>query len=106
MMRFLSVALAGLLLAGCTWVKPTAEGEKVRIMTTKEVAACKRLGKTSVSLLDKVAGIERNEHKVKSELETLARNSGADMGGNAVVAETQPKDGKQTFGVYQCAASK
>lgn len=100
--RLLIVFSIALMLAACTWVKPTAEGEKVKIATAEEVTACKRLGKTSVSLLDKVAGIERNQQKVKTELETLARNSGADMGGNAVVAETQPKDGKQTFGVYEC----
>lgn len=102
-MRLLTLIMAGFLLTGCTWVETTSQGEKVRIATTKEVAACKRLGKTTVSLVAKIAGIERNKQKVKSELETLARNSAADMGGNAVVAETEPEDGKQTFGVYECS---
>ena len=50
----------------------------------------------------RVGGFERKPGKVAAELETLARNEAATMGGNAVVAASTVKDGRQTFGVYHC----
>jgi hypothetical protein len=40
--------------------------------------------------------------KVAGELEALARNEAALMGGDTVVAELPVKDGRQVFGVYRC----
>ena len=101
--KMLAMAMgAGLLVAGCTWVKPTPEGENVRLLSAAEVAKCERIGETTVSLLAKVAGIERNQVKVQRELNTLARNSAADIGGDTVVPLGPPADGKQTFAIYRC----
>lgn len=86
----------------CTWVKLTPEGEKVRVLSVDEVKNCKKLGKTRAMLKDKVAGVHRNEEKVKKELETLARNSAVDMGGDTVVAVSDIEEGKQVFDVYRC----
>ncbi|MCW8890556.1 MAG: DUF4156 domain-containing protein [Sedimenticola sp.] len=88
--------------SGCTWVKPTPEGEKVRVLDADEVSTCKELGATNVSLMDKVAGINRNAEKVQKELETLARTSAARMGGDTVVADSAVKEGQQRFIVYKC----
>ena len=98
----LIVATSILVVTGCAWVKPTPEGEKVRVLDADEVATCKELGATNVSLLDKIVGINRNAEKVQKELETLARTSAARMGGDTVVADSPVQDGQQRFIVYKC----
>ncbi len=101
----LSLILA-LTATGCTWVKPTPGGEKVRILSAEEVGACQELGKTTASLRDKVLGINRAAAKVQWELRTLASNSAANMGGDTIVPVTPIKDGQQTFAVYKCVGVK
>jgi len=93
------------LLAGCTWVKVSPGGAKVRVLSADEVASCTQIGKTQVSLAEKVLGIKRSAMKVQLELETLARNSAADMGGDTVVAVAPPTEGHQTYNVYTCIAA-
>lgn len=96
-------ALAGILLAsGCSWVKTTPEGEKVRVLDQDEIATCKELGNTTVSLMDKIAGIDRNPQKVEEELRILARNSAARIGGDTVVPASAVENGQQRFAVYRC----
>jgi hypothetical protein len=95
------LAVSGLLPA-CTWVKLTPEGTDVRVAQPGDVANCERLGKVNVSLKSRIAGVERSPTKVDTELQTLARNEGAVMGGDTVVSESQALDGRQQFGVYRC----
>ena len=89
-------------LSACTWVKLTPEGEKARVLSQTEVNSCKKLGKTMVSVKATIAGFEREEEKVKKELETLARNHAMDLNGDTVVPLTEIKNGQQTFTVYRC----
>jgi hypothetical protein len=96
------MALLFALPAGCAWVKPTPEGEFVRVMTADAVVDCERKGKVTVSLRDRVAGFDRKASKVAKELTTLARNEGALLGGDTVVAETSVTEGRQVFGVFKC----
>lgn len=98
----LLLLLVSVFLASCTWVKLTPEGEKVRVLSMGEVSSCKKLGKTTTTLKDKIAGVKRNEAKVQKEMQALARNSAADMGGDTVVPVTQVEDGRQVFEVYKC----
>jgi hypothetical protein len=93
---------AAALLAACTWVEPTAQGEKVRVLSAAEVTKCKKVGQTTVSLLAKLAGIERNAQKVQEELNILARNSAVELDGDTVVPVSAVEDGRQTFEVYRC----
>lgn len=86
----------------CAWVKLTPEGEKVRVLSISEVGSCKKLGKTTTTLKDKIAGMSRNKTKVEKEMQALARNSAADMGGDTVVPISEIQDGRQTFEVYKC----
>ena len=97
-----SIVLCAALVGACTWVKPTPAGESVRVAPASEVASCTRKGKVTVSLKSRVAGVERKPTKVANELATLARNEGALLGGDTVVAETAVADGRQVFGVYHC----
>lgn len=91
-----------LLLTGCSWVKPTPEGEKVRVLDAGEVTRCRELGNTTVSLLDRIAGIERDREQVEKELQILARNSAARAGGDTVVAISPAQDGEQRYAIYRC----
>lgn len=101
-----TIALITLVSAGCTWVKPTPEGESVQVLTAAQATDCIDIGKTTASLKHEIAGIERSRTKVKYELLTLARNSAANMGGNAIVPTSEPEDGKQTFTVYKCTGTQ
>ena len=94
--------LAILSTSSCSWVKLTPEGEKVRVLSINEVSSCKKLGKTMTTLKDKIAGMARKESKVQKEMQVLARNSAAEMGGDTVVAVSEVQEGRQTFEVYKC----
>lgn len=102
MIKKLFIAVVVLQLASCTWVKLTAEGERVTVRTVEQVADCKKVANTVASLRSKVMGVERNSEKVKAELATLARNAAVDYGGNVVVATSEVEEGKQSFDVYSC----
>lgn len=101
----ITTVVAVLALTACTWIKPSPEGEAVRVLGADDVGACQKLGDTTVSLLHKVAGINRSAEKVRKELETMARNSAATMGGDAVVATSPVNEGEQSFDVYECTTT-
>lgn len=102
MKRILLVGLALLCIApGCTWVKLTPEGAKVKQATAAEVASCTRVG-TANSMTKERVLLKRGAPKVQEELVVLAANEAASMGGNAIVPEGVPVEGRQTFVVYKC----
>jgi hypothetical protein len=96
---------ASLLLSGCSFVNISEKGERVMVLKPTDVAHCRRLGSTVVSVKDSIAGVDRSHEKMDIELEVLARNSAQDVGGgqgDTVVREERLGDGKQRFGVYRC----
>ncbi len=103
-MKFLSMLVLGFVLglSGCSWVKLTDQGQQVKVAEISQVQGCRDIGTTTVSLLAKVAGVDRNADKVQRELNTLARNSAAKMGGNTVVAISEVTHGEQVFEIYSC----
>ena len=98
-------ALLCLSLGACSWITLTPGGEKVRVLDASEVVTCKDLGNTTVSLLAKIAGINRNEAKVEKELSLLARNAAAEMRGDTVVPITAVEKGTRTYTVYKCVGA-
>ena len=96
------IIISILLLAGCTWVHISPLGEKVRVVSSAEIGGCEKIGVTTVSLLAEITGIKRSQKKVATELETLGRNSGAEMGGDTIVPVADIINGEQTFDVYRC----
>lgn len=102
MHRLIVGGVVALMLSACTWVDVTPEGEKVRVLTPAEVTKCKKMGQTTVSVLAKAVGIARHEEKVQEELNTLARNSAVELGGDTVVPISPVANGQQTFAVYRC----
>ena len=95
---FLSLVVLG----GCTWISLTPEGQKVRVVGSHDVAACKHIGKTTATVTDKVAGLKRKEHIIKENLEMLARNAAANMGADTIVPVGKIEGGRQAFNVYKC----
>jgi len=95
--------LLGLTLLGaCSSIKLDPEGNNVRVLGSRDVVACKAIGKTTATVTDKVIGLKRKEHIIQKELETLARNAAANMGGDSIVPEGKLEGGKQVFKVYKC----
>ena len=100
--RFAVAALAALTL-GCTWVKVTEGGEAVRVAKPGEVSGCESKGRTHAQTTDRVVIFARRDQPIQLELESLARNEAALMGGDTIVAATPIERGRQTFDVYRCA---
>lgn len=89
-------------MSACTWVETTDSGQQVRLATYNQVANCKKIGKTTVSVLDRVGFISRSAEKVAEELQVLARNGAAEMDGDTIVAAGAISAGEQSFDVYRC----
>ena len=101
MHKIIGLGLVVLFLSACTWVELTPEGEKVTVARAEHVKDCKFAGTTTVSVRSTAVG-QRDMAKIKTELETLARNEASKLKGDTVVSVTEIKDGEQTFKVYQC----
>ncbi|MDH3325479.1 MAG: DUF4156 domain-containing protein [Gammaproteobacteria bacterium] len=103
-MKIAFILLFGLQLTGCSWVKLTSAGKNVYISNAAAIASCKKLGSTTVALQGAMPGIKPKQKTVEKELGTLARNSGASMGGNTIVPTSEIKNGEKSFDVYNCAS--
>lgn len=102
MRNIISLCLVLIFLSACTWVELAPEAEDVRIVDAVHVANCKMVGTTTVSVRADVASFKRDPEKIKSEVETLARNEAIKLKGDTLVATTDIQDGEQTFKVYKC----
>ncbi|WP_185236255.1 DUF4156 domain-containing protein [Teredinibacter franksiae] len=97
------VLVSVFLFSACTWVKPEAGTEAVALVKPEVVQDCKRLGKSTVGVKNKVGFINRKDTKVWEELLTLARNEALSMQADTLVAEgTVSEEGKQAFSLYKC----
>jgi len=103
MKKRLVLLTTGLLASACTWVELADEAKEIRIVSMEHVKACKKLGKVVASVKNQIAGFDRSEKKVQSELETIARNTAIELKGDSIVAVSPIKKGRQTYAVYQCA---
>ena len=103
MVRWAVIAGAAMIASGCTWVKLTAGGQGVHVGTTAEVVSCKKIGATHAKTSTKAAFFARSRKKIDQELEGLARNEAAEMGGDTIVAQgPTSSEGRRTFDVYRC----
>jgi len=98
---FIALALCGVI-SGCSWVKLSDQAQEVRIVKSTDVSHCQKLGNTSVKTLNKIGIIKRDSYAIQGELNDLARNEAAKLGGNRLVAINQAKLGTQDFSVYRC----
>lgn len=101
--RKLSALLClSLLVSACAWVKPTPRGANVKVAEPGEVSHCRKIGTSTVSVLDRVAGVPRSYRTLSEELATLARNEAANLDADTVVAAGEIVNGQQVFDVYDC----
>lgn len=92
-------------LGGCTWVKMAEGGKQVRVAAaTEALAACEKRGEISVSVKDSLGPYERNDLRVRDELETLARNEAPGLQADTVQPKGEPADGEQRFLAFRCGA--
>ena len=101
--RKLSALLClSLLISACAWVKPTERGANVKVVEPGDVSNCRKIGTSTVSVLDNVAGLTRSYRTLSEELATLARNEAANLNGDTVVPAGEIVNGQQVFDVYDC----
>ena len=99
---FSTVFVISLVLTGCAWVSLSEEAELVRVADAEQVTDCRRSGETSMRVRDRVAGFERKPGKVAEEVERLARNEAAELGGDRIVALGPVRDGQRSYAVFAC----
>ncbi len=92
---------AALASQGCTWVHMAPGASAVQVVSGAP-AGCENRGEVEVSVKDRLGPYERNDLRVRDELETLARNEAPGMGANTVQPLAPPADGKQRFAAYRC----
>ncbi|WP_114241382.1 DUF4156 domain-containing protein [Dyella sp. C9] len=91
------------LLSACTYgITLDDAGKNVRTAWSGDMSSCRELGKVTVSVMDHVGPVNRNDIKVRDELEVMARNEAAKMHADTVKPLADPTDGSQPWGAYQC----
>ena len=96
--------LGGALLSACTYgIVLDAGGEGVRTdWNGQRVSGCRDIGKVTVSVMSRVGPIDRNDIKVRDELEVMARNQAAQMHADTITPLGEPRDGEQAWEAYSC----
>ncbi|HJR75153.1 MAG TPA: DUF4156 domain-containing protein, partial [Luteimonas sp.] len=93
-MRLAILSLGLIAVTGCTWVHMAPGAQAVRVVEGPP-AGCEKRGEVAVSVRDSVAFYQRNELKVRDELETLARNEAPGLGADTVNPLAPPNNGEQ-----------
>jgi hypothetical protein len=102
-MRKSLLLLVPVLLSACSWGITLDDAAKnVRTAWSGDVSGCRDLGKVTVSVMDHVGPVDRNNITVRDELEVMARNEAAKMHADTIKPLAEPADGSQPWGAYQC----
>jgi hypothetical protein len=92
-------------ISSCSFVEMAPGADDVRVVGEGQVpAGCVKRGEVEVSVKDKVGFYERNELKVKDELEVLARNEAPGLDADTIQAKGPAVDGAQRFAAFRCGA--
>ena len=102
-MRTFILLAAVTTLAPCTWVPLAPNAKGIRVVAARAAPANRqKQGEVSVSVKDKVAFYERNNLRVRDELETLARNEAPGIQADTIQPLGDPANGEQRFAAYRC----
>lgn len=88
-------------LAACTWVNIPEDARAVTIVEDRHVASCRQLGNVTSQVRWKVAGVARNEEKVQTELDDLARKQALGLGADTLVRDGM-ENGQGRYRAYGC----
>lgn len=105
MRRILLAPVVMAILAGCTWVHMAPGASAVRVISAGVTpAGCEKRGEVAVSVKDRLGFYERNDLRVREELETLARNEAPGLEADTIQPLAAPNDGEQRFAAWRCGA--
>lgn len=91
-------------MSACSFVSLNPEANNTTVSTsTSSLSNCKFLGNTNASLWSKAETFQ-SQKTVESQLDTLARNEAASMGGNTVAPTSEIINGQRSYAVYNCPA--
>mgnify|MGYP001599623474 FL=1 len=100
-----AILLCTLSLAACTYgIRLDPGGERVRTAWNGNsgIRGCRDVGKVTVSVLSRIGPIDRNDIKVRDELEIMARNQAAQMRADTITPLGDPRDGEQAWEAWDC----
>ena len=86
------VLLLSLSVTGCTWVHMAPGASAVRV-TSAAPSGCEKRGEVEVSVKHSIAFIDRNQLRVREELETLARNEAPGLDADTIHPLGEPGAG-------------
>ncbi len=100
----LAVVPFALALGGCAskLIGERVGADQVVVAEPGQVAGCKSLGKTTVSVLSNVGPITRSAEAVEDNLAQMARNEAVSKGGDTVVKGNSMDYGKRTYEIFKC----
>jgi hypothetical protein len=82
-------------------------GAEVRVARAgQDMSVCEKRGEVSVSVKNRLGPLERNDIKVRDELETLARNEAPGLQADTVQPKGEPVDGEQRFLAFRCGSAR
>ena len=106
-MRVVTGVALLLLSSACSWVPIEPGGSAVRVAgLNQDLSVCEKRGEVAVSVKSSLGPLQRNELKVRDELETLARNEAAGMSADIVQPRSEPRDGEQRFAAFRCGPAQ
>jgi hypothetical protein len=104
-LAFTLALAAGMALPACTFVKMGPGADAVRVVGPGQLpAGCELRGEVEVSVKNRLGPYERDEMRVRDELETLARNEAPSLSADTIQPKGPPVDGEQRFQSYRCGA--
>lgn len=104
-MRAPAIVFLALSVSACTWVNMAPGAQAVRVLSAGAAPACDKRGEVQVAVKHNIAFYERNELRVREELETLARNEAPSLQGDTIQPLAAPAEGAQRFAVYRCGGN-
>lgn len=97
----IAAALLVLTTSACTWVH-MAPGASAVTVAASPPAGCEKRGEVEVAVKHSIAFIDRNQLRVREELETLARNEAPGIGADTIHPLGEPARGSQRFAAWRC----
>lgn len=104
LMNTLALALLAAGLSGCasSMIGERVGADQVVLAKDSEVAKCKSLGRSTLSVLSSLGPITRSAEAVEENLLQMARNEAIDKGGDTVVKGNSLEYGKRSYEVFKC----
>lgn len=93
-----------LALGGCAskLIGERVGADQVAVAQATQVATCKSLGRSTVSVLSALGPITRSAEAVEENLLQMARNEAVDKGADTVVKGNSMEYGKRSFEFFKC----